>query len=107
MFLNKYISYDLECPQPLPIVAIVSGVAGGVVATGLFLLMLWKILTTIHDRRELAKFEKERLKAKWNQVILNSEFLVGNRFYIIPLIHRHVSSSIKSSRQKSNLKRTY
>lgn len=56
-----------ECPQPLPLVAIVSGVAGGVVATGLFLLMLWKILTTIHDRRELAKFEKEKLKAKWNQ----------------------------------------
>ncbi|KFM66785.1 Integrin beta-PS, partial [Stegodyphus mimosarum] len=57
----------LECPEPINVVAIVSGVSGGVVATGLFLLMLWKILTTIHDRRELAKFEKERLMAKWQE----------------------------------------
>ncbi|GFS35725.1 integrin beta-PS [Nephila pilipes] len=56
-----------ECPEPVAVVAIVSGVSGGVVATGLFLLMLWKLLTVIHDRRELAKFEKERLMAKWNQ----------------------------------------
>lgn len=70
MFTNIHTLNKLECPQPLPIVMIVSGVAGGIVATGLFLLMLWKILTTIHDRRELAKFEKERLKAKWNQVTI-------------------------------------
>ncbi|GFQ67406.1 integrin beta-PS, partial [Trichonephila clavata] len=56
-----------ECVEPVDVVAIVSGVSGGVVATGLFLLMLWKLLTVIHDRRELAKFEKERLMAKWNQ----------------------------------------
>ncbi|XP_055948107.1 integrin beta-1-B-like isoform X2 [Argiope bruennichi] len=56
-----------ECPEPVDLIAIVSGVSGGVVATGLFLLMLWKLLTVIHDRREWAKFEKERLMAKWNQ----------------------------------------
>ncbi|CAL1261200.1 unnamed protein product [Larinioides sclopetarius] len=56
-----------ECPEPVDVIAIVSGVSGGVVATGLFLLMLWKLLTVIHDRREWAKFEKERLMAKWNQ----------------------------------------
>ncbi|XP_054707200.1 integrin beta-1-like isoform X2 [Uloborus diversus] len=57
-----------ECPTPVNVIAITSGVAGGVVATGLFLLMIWKILTSIHDRRELAKFEKERLMAKWQKV---------------------------------------
>lgn len=76
LFTNIDILNNVECPQPLPIVMIVSGVAGGIVATGLFLLMLWKILTTIHDRRELAKFEKERLKAKWNQVTINQNFII-------------------------------
>ncbi|CAF0786166.1 unnamed protein product [Didymodactylos carnosus] len=32
---------------------------------GLFCLTVWRILATFHDRREFAKFEKEREKAKW------------------------------------------
>lgn len=56
-----------DCPAPLNLIAIVSGVSGTVVGAGLFLLLLWKLLTTIHDRRELAKFEKERLIAKWQK----------------------------------------
>jgi len=29
-------------------------------------LMLWKLLTTIHDRREYAKWDSERKMAKWD-----------------------------------------
>jgi len=29
---------------------------------------MWKVLTTIHDRREYAQFEKERMMAKWDTV---------------------------------------
>lgn len=55
-----------ECPPPINILMIVLGVIGGIVAIGLCLLLIWKLLTTIHDRREFAKFEKERQMAKWD-----------------------------------------
>jgi len=48
----------------------VLGVIGAIVLIGLALLLLWKLLTTIHDRREFAKFEKERMMAKWDTVSL-------------------------------------
>ena len=44
------------------------GVIGAIVAVGLALLLMWKVLTTIHDRREYARFEKERMMAKWDTV---------------------------------------
>ena len=47
---------------------IVLGVIGAIVAVGLALLFMWKVLTTIHDRREYARFEKERMMARWDTV---------------------------------------
>lgn len=44
------------------------GVIAAIVLMGLAILLLWKLLTTIHDRREFAKFEKERMMAKWDTV---------------------------------------
>jgi hypothetical protein len=35
-------------------------------AAGLALILMWKVFTTIHDRREFARFEKERMLAKWD-----------------------------------------
>nr|2KV9_B Chain B, Integrin beta-3 [Homo sapiens] len=28
--------------------------------------LIWKLLITIHDRKEFAKFEEERARAKWD-----------------------------------------
>lgn len=55
-----------ECPEPVNILAIILGVIIGIVLIGLALLLIWKLFTTIHDRREFAKFEKERQMAKWD-----------------------------------------
>ncbi|RWS10657.1 integrin beta-PS-like protein, partial [Dinothrombium tinctorium] len=55
-----------DCPTPVDVFKIVIGVIIGIVLVGLALLFIWKILTTIHDRREFAKFEKERQMAKWD-----------------------------------------
>jgi integrin beta 1 len=55
-----------ECPEPVNVLAIVLGVVLGIVLVGLFLLLIWKLFTTIHDQREFAKFEKERQNAKWD-----------------------------------------
>ena len=57
-----------ECPPQVYVLGIVLGVIAAVVLIGLALLLLWKLLTTIHDRREFAKFEKERQMAKWDAV---------------------------------------
>ncbi|KAI2800139.1 Integrin beta-1, partial [Blomia tropicalis] len=54
-----------DCPQPVDVLAIVIGVIVGIVIIGLALLLIWKLLTTIQDRREVAKFNEERMNAKW------------------------------------------
>lgn len=50
----------------------VIGVAVGLIIStviiGFFVLLVWKIVTTIHDKREYAKFERERALAKWDRV---------------------------------------
>ncbi|CAJ0578916.1 unnamed protein product, partial [Mesorhabditis spiculigera] len=55
-----------DCPPPVPVLAIVLGVIAGIVILGIILLVLWKVLTVLHDRREYAKFNQERLMAKWD-----------------------------------------
>ncbi|KAK8725734.1 hypothetical protein OTU49_010446 [Cherax quadricarinatus] len=60
------VQQTLECPPKLDILGIVLGVIGAIVAVGLALLFMWKVLTTIHDKREFARFEKERMMARWD-----------------------------------------
>lgn len=43
--------------------------AGAILLLGLAALLIWKLLVTIHDRSEFAKFEEERANAKWDTVI--------------------------------------
>lgn len=45
----------------------VLGLIGTIVLAGLILLAIWKIFTTIHDKREYAKFENERATSKWQR----------------------------------------
>ena len=54
---------------------IVLGVIGAIVAIGLALILMWKVFTTIHDRREFARFEEERMMAKWDTVSIAHRFL--------------------------------
>ncbi|PKU33010.1 integrin beta-1 isoform x1 [Limosa lapponica baueri] len=55
-----------KCPSGPDIIPIVAGVVAGIVLIGLALLLIWKLLMIIHDRREFAKFEKEKMNAKWD-----------------------------------------
>lgn len=59
-----------DCPPEPPIFWIISGVVGAIVLVGLLFILLWKLLTHIHDRAEYARFEKERMSAKWDAVSL-------------------------------------
>lgn len=57
---------DKNCPQPIPIFLILLALALLILLLGLLGLLLWKCLTMWKDRREIAKFEKEKLTAKWH-----------------------------------------
>lgn len=57
-----------ECPEGPDILVVLLVVAGAILLLGLIGLLIWKLLITIHDRREFAKFEEERAKAKWDTV---------------------------------------
>lgn len=57
---------ERDCPPKVFMLGIVLAVVAAVVLIGLAMLLLWKLLTTIHDRREFARFEKERMMAKWD-----------------------------------------
>lgn len=59
---------ERECPPKVFVLGIILGVIAAIVLIGLAILLLWKLLTTISDRREFAKFEKERMMAKWDTV---------------------------------------
>lgn len=59
---------ERDCPPKVFIIGIVLAVIAAIVLIGLAILLLWKLLTTIHDRREFARFEKERMMAKWDTV---------------------------------------
>jgi len=66
---------DQQCPEKLDVVQVVLGSVGAVVALGLLTLILWKILTSIHDRKEYQKFEKESK---------NVQFGVGKNPLFVP-----------------------
>lgn len=57
-----------DCPKGPDILVVLLSVAGAILLIGLAALLIWKLLITIHDRREFAKFEEEKAKAKWDMV---------------------------------------
>ncbi|XP_040918003.1 integrin beta-3-like [Toxotes jaculatrix] len=61
-----YVVKEPECPEGPDILVVLLAVAGAILLLGLVGLLIWKLLVTIHDRREFAKFEEERAKAKWD-----------------------------------------
>lgn len=68
-FISSF--FQPDCPKGPDILVVLLSVAGAILFLGLAALLIWKLLVTIHDRREFAKFEEERARAKWDTV---SEF---------------------------------
>ncbi|XP_054901011.1 integrin beta-6 [Poeciliopsis prolifica] len=63
-----HVIYNLHmygCPEPPNIPMIILGVSLAVVCIGVSLLTVWKALVSVHDRNEVARFEAERAKVKW------------------------------------------
>ncbi|XP_067891366.1 integrin beta-6 isoform X1 [Heterodontus francisci] len=65
---GRSLLFDLEqteCPLPPNVFMIVLGISLAILVVGLVILSIWKMFISIHDRKEVAKFEAERAKAKW------------------------------------------
>lgn len=56
---------ERTCPKPINVLGVAVGLIVSTVIIGFLILLIWKILTMIHDKREFAKFEKERAMAIW------------------------------------------
>ncbi|CAM4704850.1 integrin beta-3 [Caretta caretta] len=55
-----------DCPKGPDVLMVLLVVAGAILLIGLAALFIWKLLITVHDRREFARFEEERARAKWD-----------------------------------------
>ncbi|XP_041897174.1 integrin beta-6 isoform X4 [Corvus kubaryi] len=54
-----------DCAQLPNIPMIVVGVTLAILLIGIVLLCIWKLLVSVQDRKEVAKFEAEKSKVKW------------------------------------------
>lgn len=57
-----------ECPPGPNVILITTVLSGSVVVLGVALLLLWKLLTSIHDHREFARFQRALEQRRWNRV---------------------------------------
>ncbi|PFX28360.1 Integrin beta-1 [Stylophora pistillata] len=62
--LEIYTQRTKDCPSEMQALLVILGVIGAVLAVALALLLIWRVLATIQDRRAFAKFEKEQQNAK-------------------------------------------
>uniref|UniRef100_A0A671QAH7 Integrin beta n=1 Tax=Sinocyclocheilus anshuiensis TaxID=1608454 RepID=A0A671QAH7_9TELE len=60
-----YLIKEPECPKGPDVLVATLLVAGAILLLGLAALLVWKLLITIHDHHEFAKFEEEKARAKW------------------------------------------
>uniref|UniRef100_A0A3P8PH13 Integrin beta n=1 Tax=Astatotilapia calliptera TaxID=8154 RepID=A0A3P8PH13_ASTCA len=63
-----YIACKRECPSGPNVILITTVLSGSVVVLGVALLLLWKLLTSIHDHREFARFQRALEQRRWNRV---------------------------------------
>ncbi|EDO35236.1 predicted protein, partial [Nematostella vectensis] len=83
--LEVFVEKERACPEQVAALVVILGVIFGILAIGLALLLIWRLLATIQDRREFAKFEKERSQAKWdtgeNPIFINATTTFQNPTY--------------------------
>ncbi len=78
-----------ECPRAFPVWAIIAIIMSAVLLIGFSALIGWKILDTMQQKRECARFNEERKKATWatvSYVSLRPKNLLMK--YLIPVKER-------------------
>ncbi|XP_051267270.1 integrin beta-1-A-like isoform X4 [Dicentrarchus labrax] len=65
--VHVHVALERECPSGPNVILITAVLSASVVVLGVALLLLWKLLTSIHDRREFARFQRELERRRWNR----------------------------------------
>ncbi|XP_041817036.1 integrin beta-1-like [Chelmon rostratus] len=65
--VHAHVALERECPSGPNVILITAVLSASVVVLGVSLLLLWKLLTSIHDRREFAHFQRELEQRRWNR----------------------------------------
>uniref|UniRef100_A0A667X2E9 Integrin beta n=1 Tax=Myripristis murdjan TaxID=586833 RepID=A0A667X2E9_9TELE len=66
--VHIHVALERECPSGPNVVLITAVASASVVVLGVAFLLLWKLLTSIHDRREFARFQRELEKRRDNPI---------------------------------------
>jgi len=75
-------SFKLDCPVPIPVWIVIVSIVGSIVGIGLIILVGIKMIIIIIQRRETAKFLKDKPEwGKVNQSTLITEQAESNSSY--------------------------
>jgi hypothetical protein len=72
---QRSVQYGETKCYPVPVLAIVGGLTGFIVVAGIILLLAWRIITFLYDKKEYARFLDETKNAKWTAVSSDSNKL--------------------------------
>lgn len=61
----------LECGGGPDALMVLLAVVGSILLVGVVLLAAWKLVITVHDRREFARFQSARSRARYEMVRMN------------------------------------
>lgn len=64
-----------ECAVAPNAMTVLLAVVGSILLMGILLLALWKLVITIHDRREFSRFQSARSRARYEMVRTQSTAL--------------------------------
>uniref|UniRef100_A0A671XYB4 Integrin beta n=1 Tax=Sparus aurata TaxID=8175 RepID=A0A671XYB4_SPAAU len=64
---DVHVALERECPSGPNVILITAALSASVVVLGVALLLLWKLLTGVHDRREFAHFQRELEQRRWDR----------------------------------------
>ena len=57
-------------PTSVDILILVLSIVGAIVLIGIILLILLRLATHLHDKREYTRFKKEQQSAVWDEVVI-------------------------------------
>jgi len=66
VYTEKIVNKDNCPPASASLITIIGSVVGVTLLIGILTLLVWKVLTHIHDKREFQRFENERTAASWS-----------------------------------------
>lgn len=58
---------ESDCTKEIDIKMLIALIVGGIFFIGILILVIWKLVVRYYDKREMARFNEDREKAKWTQ----------------------------------------